>query len=153
MNVGVAHSSPNPNSGVMNSRGTWLAYAITVGSLHAVLISMPFLSIGLAWTLTNVFHNLAMYVLLHMVKGTPFITPDQGKARLLTYWEQIDHGMQYTTSRKFLTVTPIILYFLASFYTKYEPQHFAVNTVSLMSVLVPKLPQFDRVRIFGINKY
>lgn len=44
-------------------------------------------------------------------------------------------------------------YLLASFYTKYDAAHFLINTVSLLSVLLPKLPQFHGVRLFGINKY
>lgn len=44
-------------------------------------------------------------------------------------------------------------YFLTSFYTKYDPTHFFINTASLLSVLIPKLPQLHGVRIFGINKY
>lgn len=44
-------------------------------------------------------------------------------------------------------------YFLTSFYTKYDQVHFVLNTASLMSVLIPKLPQLHGVRIFGINKY
>lgn len=44
-------------------------------------------------------------------------------------------------------------YFLASFYTKYDPTHFILNTASLLSVLIPKMPQLHGVRIFGINKY
>uniref|UniRef100_A0A8B9GJI6 ORMDL sphingolipid biosynthesis regulator 1 n=1 Tax=Amazona collaria TaxID=241587 RepID=A0A8B9GJI6_9PSIT len=94
-----------------------------------------------------------MYVFLHAVKGTPFETPDQGKARLLTHWEQLDYGVQFTSSRKFFTISPIILYFLASFYTKYDSTHFILNTTSLLTVLIPKLPQLHGVRIFGINKY
>ena len=62
----------------------WLTYALGVGLLHIVLLSIPFFSVPVAWTLTNVIHNLGMYVFLHAVKGTPFETPDQGKARLLT---------------------------------------------------------------------
>lgn len=38
-------------------------------------------------------------------------------------------------------------------YTKYDAAHFLINTVSLLSVLLPKLPQFHGVRLFGINKY
>lgn len=127
-----------------------------------------------------------MYVFMHAVKGTPFETPDQGKARLLTHWEQLDYGVQFTSSRKFFTISPIILYvsdntrsfdltehfscvrgftsltdssvllrryFLASFYTKYDTAHFVINTASLLSVLIPKLPQLHGVRLFGINKY
>nr|XP_020845628.1 ORM1-like protein 2 [Phascolarctos cinereus]XP_020845629.1 ORM1-like protein 2 [Phascolarctos cinereus] len=153
MNVGVAHSEVNPNTRVMNSRGIWLAYIILVGLLHVVLLSIPFFSIPVVWTLTNVIHNLAMYVFLHTVKGTPFETPDQGKARHLTHWEQMDYGLQFTSSRKFLSISPIVLYLLASFYTKYDAAHFIVNTASLLSVLLPKLPQFHGVRLFGINKY
>lgn len=44
-------------------------------------------------------------------------------------------------------------YFLASFYTKYDTAHFVINTASLLSVLIPKLPQLHGVRLFGINKY
>lgn len=44
-------------------------------------------------------------------------------------------------------------YLLTSFYTKYDPAHFVINTASLLSVLLPKLPQFHGVRVFGINKY
>ncbi|RVE59904.1 hypothetical protein OJAV_G00193480 [Oryzias javanicus] len=153
MNVGTAHSEVNPNTRVMNSRGMWLSYILSIGLLHLVLLSIPFVSVPVVWTLTNLIHNLCMYLLLHTVKGTPFQTPDQGKARLLTHWEQMDYGVQFTASRKFLTVTPIVLYLLTSFYTKYDRVHFVVNTVSLLTVLIPKLPQLHGVRIFGINKY
>ncbi|XP_077010563.1 ORM1-like protein 1 isoform X3 [Tamandua tetradactyla] len=110
MNVGVAHSEVNPNTRVMNSRGMWLTYTLGVGLLHIVLLSIPFFSVPVAWTLTNIIHNLGMYVFFHAVKGTPFETPDQGRARLLTHWEQLDYGVQFTSSRKFFTISPIILY-------------------------------------------
>lgn len=58
MNVGVAHSEVNPNTRVMNSRGIWLAYVLLVALLHVVLLSIPFFSIPVVWTLTNVIHNL-----------------------------------------------------------------------------------------------
>ena len=44
-------------------------------------------------------------------------------------------------------------FFLASFYTKYDKYHFGVNAVTLLAVLIPKLPLLDGVRIFGINRY
>ena len=58
MNVGVAHSEVNPNTRVMSSRGMWLTYALGVGLLHIVLLSIPFCSVAVAWTLTNIIHNL-----------------------------------------------------------------------------------------------
>ncbi|KAI0242236.1 ORM1-like protein 1 [Lamellibrachia satsuma] len=153
MNVGVAHSEPNPNTSYFNSRGIWLTYIIVIVILHYVCLSLPFLTVGMAWTLTSLLHNVVMFVVLHLEKGTPFETNDQGRSRFLTAWEQLDSGTQFSASRKFLTVVPIVLFFLASFYTKYDPYHFAVNAVSLLSVLLPKLPIFHGVRIFGINKY
>ena len=42
---------------IAGSRGMWLTYAIVVTLLHLFLLSIPFLSIPLAWTLTNVIHN------------------------------------------------------------------------------------------------
>lgn len=58
MNVGVAHSEVNPNTRVMNSRGIWLAYLLLTTVLHIVLLSIPFFSVSVVWTLTNVIHNL-----------------------------------------------------------------------------------------------
>ena len=50
-----------------------------------------------------------MFLILHIEKGTPFETADQGKSRQLTQWEQLDHGEQFTNTKKFLTVVPIVL--------------------------------------------
>uniref|UniRef100_A0A8C2YKL0 ORM1-like protein 3 n=1 Tax=Chinchilla lanigera TaxID=34839 RepID=A0A8C2YKL0_CHILA len=145
MNVGVVHSEVNPNT-LMNSWGMWLAYALGVGFI-------PFCSIPAAWTLTNTIYNLRRYAFLHVVKGTPFEIPDQGKARLLTHWKKLDYGVQFTSSWKLFTMLPIILYFLASFYTKYDPTHFILNTTSLLSVLIPKMPQLHGIWVCGISKY
>ncbi|XP_042799051.1 ORM1-like protein 2 [Panthera leo] len=151
MNVWVAHSEVNPNTQVMNSQRIWLAYLILAGLLHVVLLSIFFFSTPVVWTLTNVIHNLAMYVFLHTMKETPFETPDQGKAQLLTHWGQMDYGIQFISSRKFLSISPIVLYLLASFYAKYDAVHFLINTASLLGVLLPKLSQSHGVCLFGIK--
>ena len=151
--MGTATSEVNPNSSYFNSKGMWVTYALLVTGFHFVLLTFPFLSTAMAWTLTNCIHNIVMFLLLHVHKGTPFETSDQGKARYLTHWEQIDHGEQFTSSKKFLTIVPIVLFFLASFYTKYSTGHFIVNAITLCFVLVPKLPQMNKVRLFGMNKY
>lgn len=63
MNVGVAHSDPNPNSTYFSSKGMWVTYAILVAFLHYVILSLPFLSVAMAWTLTNVIHNAVSLLL------------------------------------------------------------------------------------------
>ncbi|KAF4520679.1 hypothetical protein B566_EDAN006355 [Ephemera danica] len=147
------HGDSNPNTNWLDSRGLWLSYGMGVLILHLVLLSIPVLSVPVAWTLTNLIHNTVHFILLHVVKGAPWIPQDQGKCRELTHWEQIDNGLQFTTSRKFLTCVPILLFLLTSFYTKNNNVHFIVNIVSLIVVTLPKLPQFHRVRLFGINRY
>lgn len=58
MNVGVAHSEQNPNVSWLNSKGIWFTYVIFVFTMHLVLLSLPFLTTAVAWTLTNVLHNV-----------------------------------------------------------------------------------------------
>jgi hypothetical protein len=65
MNVGVTTSYANPNSVYFNSKGMWLTYIIIVGFVHYVLLSLPFLSVAMAWTLTNVIHNVVSSFCCH----------------------------------------------------------------------------------------
>jgi hypothetical protein len=61
------------------------------------------------WTCTHVVHTLITFYLFHWNKGSP-IQEDQGRYDMLTFWEQIDGGLQYTFNRKVLTLMPIIMY-------------------------------------------
>lgn len=153
MNVGVAHSDTNPTHSYFNSKGIWLTYIIIIFMIHFLILSVPFFSMATAWTLTNVIHDVIMFVMLHITKGTPWETPDQGCSRYETQWEQIDYGKQFTSTKKFLTLVPIVLFFLASFYTKYDKRHFVINAAVLALSLIPKLPQLHGVRLFNINRY
>ena len=47
-------------------------------------------------------------MMLHWNKGTAS-HDDQGRYNHLTFWEQIDAGTQETSTRKFMTVVPIIM--------------------------------------------
>ena len=58
MNVGVAHSESNPNTSYFNSKGMWVTYIVVVCLIHYICLSLPFLSVAMSWTLTNVIHNL-----------------------------------------------------------------------------------------------
>ncbi|OBZ86662.1 hypothetical protein A0J61_05288, partial [Choanephora cucurbitarum] len=83
--------------------------------------------------------------------GIPFEN-NQGAYDGLTLWEQIDGGVQFTATRKFLTAVPIVLFLLSTHYTHYDVFLFGINFTALLVVLVAKLPVMHRVRIFGINK-
>ncbi|XP_054287153.1 ORM1-like protein [Macrosteles quadrilineatus] len=147
------HGEPNPNTTWLQSRGFWIAYTLGLLTLHLVLLSVPIFSIPIAWTLTHQIHTVLQLIFLHTLKGAPWIPQDQGDCRVLTHWEQIDYGEQFTTTRKFLTVAPIAVFLLTCFYTRNASHYFVINFVSLVAVVLPKLPQFHKVRLFGINKY
>lgn len=70
-----------------------------------------------------------------------------------THWEQIDEGVQFSRQRKVLFALPIILFLLTCLYTRNDEIHFIANFLSLVLVIIPKLPAFHHRRLFGINKY
>jgi hypothetical protein len=47
--------------------------------------------------------------MFHWLQGTPTLDDNQGAYDGLTVWEQIDDGVQFTATRKFLMAVPIIL--------------------------------------------
>lgn len=54
------HGDVNPNSSWLNGKGLWLSYGLGVLLLHLILLSLPFLSTAVAWTLTNLIHNMVI---------------------------------------------------------------------------------------------
>ncbi|KAG5461907.1 MAG: ORMDL family [Olpidium bornovanus] len=94
---------------------------------------------------------LGSFFMFHWIRGVPFEF-NQGAFDDLTLWEQIDHGVQFTPTRKFLTAFPILLFLLSTHYTNYDVPTFMINLTALVVVLIAKLPSMDRVRLFGINE-
>jgi len=113
---------------------------------------------------------------LHWIKGVPFagVDADQGAYESLTWWEQLDSGAQFTTTKKILTLVPIILFaslslelcpspsllisdtlfqsYATSLYVSDGIVFLLANTVVSIPIIVAKMPFMHRVRIFGINK-
>ena len=53
----------------------------------------------------HLLHGAVTYSLLHWNKGSP-VQLDQGRYDGLTFWEQLDDGVQHTATRKFFTALP-----------------------------------------------
>ena len=62
MQVMPSAAITNPNASWLNTRGMWLGYLTSVAILHFILLSVPFFSTALAWTLTHVIHNVVSNV-------------------------------------------------------------------------------------------
>eukprot|EP00128_Syssomonas_multiformis_P016208 Colp12_sorted_trinity150504_noHs@1542 len=142
----------NRNEEFLHEKGFWVVYVLGIGFFRLILGFVPFLTNSTAWSATNIIHNLATLGVFHFIKGTPFGAEDQGKYNRLTLWEQLDEGKQFTSTRKFFTLVPIIL-FLVTIQHLNSFTSFTLNFLSLAAVLIAKLPQMHRVRIFGLMKY
>ncbi len=66
-------------------------------------------------------------------------------------YEQIDAGVPWTTTKKFLILVPTILCYAACHAADYKKFHILVNVGIFFICLVAKLPQMHGVRILGIN--
>lgn len=63
----------------------------------------------------------------------------------------MDSGQQLTRNRKFLAVVPVVLYLIALHTTDYQHPMLSLNTLAVTVLVVAKLPNMHKVRIFGIN--
>jgi hypothetical protein len=88
--------------------------------------------------------------MLHWIKGNPDETT-QGQYSGLTLYEQIDAGVPWTATKKFLILVPTLICLVACFTADYKPFYIVVNCGIMFITVVGKLPQMHRVRIFGIN--
>jgi len=90
---------------------------------------------------------------MHWVKGAPFwVAEDQGRYDHLTFWEQIDHGSQNTTTKKWLTLVPVVLCILACSECSWDFTWIVINGLFAFVAILGKFPFMHRARILGINK-
>jgi len=146
------HKEPNKNATWLSSPGAWISYVLIL-ALARIFLSGLGLSELAAWTLWNTLHSIITFICIHWVKGTPFSHDviSESKYDKLTLWEQIDSGVQFTPTRKFFTMVPIIVYLMTSHYTSDNLPSFVLNTSAFLLVFIAKLPFLYKKRIFGIN--
>ncbi|KAF1334448.1 Orm1-like protein, partial [Globisporangium splendens] len=139
----------NKNVNWMDSRGFWTFYALLLGSLYMatpILVPSPH-----QWTVVNVVHGIVTFGIMHWIKGSPDDSNSMGDYRELTFYEQIDQGHPWTGTKKFLMIVPTALFMLACVTTDYDTVHLCINLPIWAILILAKLPELDRVRIFGIN--
>lgn len=116
------------------------------------------------------------FIGLHWARGTP-IWEDQGEFEELTVWEQVDNGIPWTMTKKVLMIIPVILcvfdpsslffvgiillfllslgwgcrFIITCHATDYSLTHLVVNGILNTILVVAKLPEMHKVRIFGFN--
>lgn len=141
----------NRNAEWVSTPGGWAFVLCLLGLgwlAAAALLGDP----GGAWTAVHLAHGALTFYLLHWMKGSP-VSADQGRYDGLTFWEQLDDGVQNTATRKFLIFLPALTFALASHGSDYSAQPLGLNLVVLLVLLVAKLPAMHTVRLFGINRW
>lgn len=108
------------------------------------------MSIADCWTATNMIHGITTFALFHWVKGAPDATT-QGEYDNYTLYEQIDAGVPYTQTKKFLMLMPALVTLAACHYADYKPIYVIVNCTMFAILIIAKIPEMHRVRLFGIN--
>mmetsp|Transcript_32319 Transcript_32319/g.91633 ORF Transcript_32319/g.91633 Transcript_32319/m.91633 type:complete len:162 (-) Transcript_32319:223-708(-) len=143
-----SHVLLNKNTTWLSDSGAWTFYLSLIFLSYCTACTL--FDTGLAWTYTHLAHSAITFYFFHWNKGSP-MQEDQGKYDNLTFWEQLDDGLQYSTTRKFLTAVPVVLFLLASHSTEYARQPLALNLIAVLVMVIAKLPVMDRVRILGMN--
>ncbi|KAG0006922.1 hypothetical protein BGZ65_001762 [Modicella reniformis] len=145
------HAQTNLNSSWVNDKGAWMTNVIIIFFIKFFFGIIPGISQELSWTLTTLTYNVGSYIMFHAVTGVPFEF-SQGAYDGITLWEQIDGGVQFTATRKYLTAVPIALFFLNTHHTNYAPFAFFMTLIVTIINLIAKLPSMHQVRLFDINQ-
>ena len=102
-----SHKTPNINVSWINNTGAWSVQVIMI--LVARYVLGGFGSAAFCWSVIFYVYAGASLYLLHWVKGTLIEDRDSGDFSEKTVWEQIDDGIPWTGTRKFLFAIPMVL--------------------------------------------
>mmetsp|Transcript_21340 Transcript_21340/g.34305 ORF Transcript_21340/g.34305 Transcript_21340/m.34305 type:complete len:195 (+) Transcript_21340:61-645(+) len=146
-------SFPNLAVNFADSKAFWLYYLLIIFlSWFSVFVFSPLFNLWPAMTMVNIGHAAVTFYLMHWRRGTPLETFDQGKNDRYTFWEMLDEGAQYTPTRKFFQIVPMVLFLLACYDCEWRKRYYFSNSAALFLSVFPKFEFMMGVRIFGINK-
>jgi hypothetical protein len=139
----------NTNVSWVDGSGFKLTYLLFCFLIWAFLHMSRWISPEECWTVLNVIHGVTTFVFFHWIKGSH--SDAQGIYSGLTMYEQIDGGIPYTMTKKFLMVIPAYICWMACHVSNYKPVVNIVNVGMFLLSIIPKVPEMHGVRIFGLN--
>ena len=83
------------------------------------------------------------FILFHWIKGSPDDT-GQGEYNGLTLFEQIDAGVPYTQTKKFLMLMPALITWVACHTAEYKSVYVVVNLGMFLIQIIAKIPEMHR---------
>lgn len=117
---------------------TW--FGQTLLTFTAWFIFSQIFSVQMSWTLTIVIYNLVTFVFFHAIIGDPF---NQEYAHF-TFWEQLEDQLDDSNARTFFLTFPIVLFLIGARFGRFSNVYFFVSLISVLLVVVPKLPFYIR---------
>lgn len=139
----------NKNIDWMSGRSTFICYIFFCSLLWGIF-HLAGHDPKTCWTSLNVIHGVLTFIFFHWIKGCPDDS-NQGDYNHLTLFEQIDGGIPWTVTKKFLMLAPTVLAWSACHFSHYEPNSCVTNIGIFLICIIAKIPEMHRVRIFGIN--
>jgi hypothetical protein len=107
----IEQGQVNNNVNWISNRWFWFAYILLLAvvrmGIHLFTHSLPN-SNAWGWSALNAAHAAVTFYALHWKRGSP-IWEDQGRYIDRTVWEQVDEGVAFSDSRKFLMLVPLFL--------------------------------------------
>ena len=141
----------NKNVDWMSGTGTKACYLLFLSLTWAFFHLSRWFPPEDCWTVTNVIHTVASFTFLHWIKGSPEGNT-QGDYNAFTVYEQMDAGVPYTNTKKFLMLIPALLCWISCHLVNYDPLVVIVNMGMFAICIIPKIPEMHRVRLFGVNR-
>ncbi|CAM9842684.1 unnamed protein product [Ectocarpus fasciculatus] len=140
----------NKNTEWMQNSYTGVMYVLFIATIWGVVHMTQIFSVAKSTTLVNVVHGLITFYFFHWTKGSPDEFT-QGEWNGLTFWEQLDAGVPWTKTKKFMMIVPTVLCLIPLVVSDYQPRYLAVNLPVCCILLLAKSPLMHRVRILDIN--
>ncbi|CAM9406940.1 unnamed protein product [Pylaiella littoralis] len=140
----------NKNTEWMQNSYTSVMYILFIVSIWGVVHMTQLLTVAKSTTLVNVLHGLTTFYFFHWTKGSPDEFT-QGEWNGLTFWEQLDAGVPWTKTKKFMMIVPTVLCLIPLVASDYQPRYLAMNLPVCCILLLAKFPLMHRVRILDIN--
>jgi hypothetical protein len=140
------------NAAVAWMTGPYVSLWYSSSYLVSVAFFLMFFNLSRAWNISIWLHFFTQFFLMHWTKGTPFGDMDQKEMKHLTFYEQLENGVPWTPTKKFLMLFPVVVYLVGAHLNlrtglTYHIWHLPPTVV----LVVAKLPELHRVRLFGIN--
>lgn len=126
-------------------KGSWLIHFVMTG-LFLVLYSQIF-GFSKACQLTVITYNIATFIFFHLIVGDPF----DNTYRNCTVWEQMAVQLNQSSTLKFMSTYPVLLFVLVTRLVEWSRVYFYIAFISLLFVVIPKLGFMHMRRLFGIE--